>query len=256
MFQVKRFFASKPKARKNDNPFFICECDEIRKVLAAVSGPHKVVTLYFPGLPGDGYASSLAEIGKGDLLFDRLASDEGHAGVMKRRTFRALAKYRGVTITFDCRLKELVSREEKTWYRVTFPERIYYPQKRDFFRLHVSFLNLPVRISGRSGIHPETSDFLGVIDDIGLDGMAFIIDPVMHFRKFDVVWGCSFDTSAGDTIVFSLEVRSVRKLRNGSKIRVGGRYKNLSARNRLRIQKELLWLQRRIREQESEEVLD
>ncbi len=126
------------------------------------------------------------------------------------------------------------------------------PRKGGFFRVPVSSLNRTLRIRNPTGVNSEASEWLGVIDDIGPNGVGFTIDPMMHFRKFDVVRG-SFETLAGSTIEFSLEVRSVRKVRNGSKVRVGGRYKNLSGRNSLRIQRELLHLQRMVRAQGSEE---
>ncbi len=133
MFRIRWLFAAQRRERENGNLFFLYGHDEILKVLNEINGLHKVISLYFPDLPGDGYATSLSKVGNEEFLFDRVACDEGHALVLKRKSFRALSKYRGVTITFDCQLNHVGSRWEKIGYRVAFPWRVYYPQKKGFF---------------------------------------------------------------------------------------------------------------------------
>ncbi len=66
-----------------------------------------------------------------------------------------------------------------------------------------------------------------------------------------IVRGCKFETTTGDLVKFGLEVRSVRSVQNGQNIRVGGRYVHLSGRDSVRIQKEILTLQRLVRAHES-----
>ncbi len=234
----------------HDNPFFLYDSDKIRKVLYEISGISNVISLYFPDEPGVDYATSLTRLGGQELLFDRVGSEEGHTRLMEEKSFRALSKYRGVPITFDCALFGLVYRGEKAWYKASFPERLYYPQKREVFRVPVADLQLPIRIKSKPGLNLETKVIEGMIDDIGLHGLSFNIDPVMHFRKFDIVRGCSYETTSGETVDFNLEVRAVRSVRGGAKVRVGGRYVGLTSRNHRHIQRDLLILQRMVKAQQ------
>ena len=232
---------------RHENPFFLYDQDSIHKVLTEISGISKVISIYFPDESGGGYATSLSRMSSNELYFDQVGCEDVHDRLLEKKTFRALSKYRGVPVTFDCKLLGLVRRGDKIWYKVSYPERLYYPQKREAFRVPVAGLKLAMQVRAKPDLNLEFRTIEGTIEDIGLNGISFVIDPVMHVRKFDILRGCSFETSEGETVDFNLEARSVRPISDGAKLRIGGRYVGLSSRNSRRIQKELLILQRMVK---------
>ena len=66
-----------------------------------------------------------------------------------------------------------------------FPERVFYPQKRGFYRVFVAFLEKAIYVRSKPGIDLESKKLEARIDDIGLDGISFVMEPVVHFWKFD-----------------------------------------------------------------------
>ncbi|HEB78676.1 MAG TPA: hypothetical protein ENI90_09130, partial [Methylothermaceae bacterium] len=157
------------------NPHFVHDPDEILKILKGLRHASTVISLYFPDRPQQGYGSSLIEVGRGALLLDQVNHPRGHAQLLAEKSFRALSKYKGVTVTFDCRLLGLTESDGVLRYRVAFPERIYYPQLREFFRVQVQSLKLPLHIRGRDAFG-DADTVVGRVEDLGPNGIGFILE--------------------------------------------------------------------------------
>lgn len=234
-------------APNRQNPHFIHDPDEIRKILRGLSQASTVVSLYFPERPQQGYGSSLIEVGRGALLLDQVNHSEGHAQLLAEKSFRALSKYKGVTVTFDCRLLGLTESEDGLRYRVAFPERIYYPQLREFFRIQVRSLNLPLHIRSRGAGNEET--VVGRVEDLGPNGIGFVLESDLFIRKLDVLRYCVLRIEDDRQLTFDVQVRNVRPWGSGGRIRVGGKFVNLSKKNAGLIRREITRLQRRLRDE-------
>lgn len=235
-------------APDKQNPHFIHGPDEMLKILRDLCHASTVVSLYFPERPQQGYGSSLIEVGRGALLLDQVNHPEGHAQLLAEKSFRALSKYKGVTVTFDCRLLGLTESEDGLRYRVAFPERIYYPQLREFFRIQVQSLKLPLHIRGRDEAGNEET-VVGRVEDLGPNGIGFVLESDLFIRKLDVLRYCVLRIEEDRQLTFDVQVRNVRPWGRGGRIRVGARFVNLSKRNAGLIRREITRLQRRLRDE-------
>ncbi len=212
-----------------------------------------VVSLYFPERPQQGYGSSLIAVGRGGVLLDQVNHPGGHARLVAEKSFRALSKYEGVAVTFDCRLLGLVEAKDGLRYRVAFPERIYYPQLREFFRIRVQALNLPLYIPWRDEMG-EVETLVGRLEDLGPNGVGFVLESDLFIRKLDVLRRCVLRIEDDRQLTFDVQVRNVRRWGHGPRIRVGGRFVGLSKRNAGLIRREITRLQRRLRDSGLEET--
>ncbi len=236
-------------ASGKQNPHFVHDPDEMLKLLRGLCHTSTVVSLYFPERPQQGYGSSLIEVGRGALLLDQVNHPKGHAQLLAEKSFRALSKYQGVTVTFDCRLLGLTESKDGLRYRVAFPERIYYPQLREFFRIQVQSLKLPLHIRGRDEVgHEET--VVGRVEDLGPNGIGFVLESDLFIRKLDVLRCCVLRIEEDRQLTFDVQVRNVRRWGQGPRIRVGGRFVNLSKKNAGLIRREITRLQRRLRDEQ------
>jgi len=241
----------KDSNRKTKNPHFIYDRDQILGILEALRASSVGISLYFPDQPGEGYASSLVKVTPGTLLLDQVNHPEGHAQLLNRKVFRALSKYRGVKVTFECRLIGIVEDGNALRYQVAFPRRLYYPQMREFFRIKVDSLHLPIHIRGRNW-HEGMETTVGWVEDIGPNGIGFVVDLGLFVRKLDVLRYCVLKLDEDRMLTFDLQVRNVRKLANGYQQRIGGKFVNLSSKNAALIHKELARLQRLLRAKSTE----
>lgn len=232
-------------APNQQNPHFIHDPNEILKILRGLCHASTVVSLYFPERPQQGYGSSLIEVGRGALLLDQVNHLEGHAQLLTEKSFRALSKYKGVTVTFDCRLLGLAESEGSFHYRVAFPERLYYPQLREFFRIRVQSLGLPLYIPSRDETG-RAKTVVGWVEDLGPNGVGFILESDLFIRKLDVLRYCVLKLGEGRQLTFDIQVRNVRAWSHGRRMRVGAKFVNLSKKNTALIRREIIQLQRRL----------
>ncbi len=243
--------AGKPD-RRTENPHFVYDEEEVRQMLKALQQDRAIVSLYFPDRPKDEYASSLFLVGQGMLLLDQVCHPEGHDAILSRRKFRAMSKYQGVTITFDCRLTGLQEDDGMVRYRVGFPDRVFYPQLRESFRIKIQELRIPIHIRGH-GHNGEAETVVGWVDDIGPNGIGFILESNLFIRKLDVLRYCVMRVGEDRHLTFDLQVRNVRALVKGRRYRIGGRFINLSGRNAALIRREVTAFQRLLcREEETD----
>lgn len=220
-------------------------------MLKSLQQESAIVSLYFPDCPGSEYASSIFEVGQGTLLLDQVGDSGGHKAILARSKFRAMSKYRGVTVTFDCRLAGLQEDGDEVRYRVAFPDRVFYPQLRESFRVKIHELQIPIHIRGH-GHNGEAETVVGWVDDIGLNGVGFILESNLFIRKLDLLRYCVIRLGEDRNLTFDLEVRNVRAIVKGRRYRIGSQFVNLSSRNAALIRREVTRFQRLLRQQERE----
>ncbi|BCX82914.1 flagellar brake protein [Methylomarinovum caldicuralii] len=220
-------------------------------MLKSLQQNETVISLYFPDRPDKEYASSVFEVGRGTLLLDQVSDSEGHEALLARRKFRAMSKYKGVTVTFDCHLAGLQEDGDGVRYQVAFPERVFYPQLRETFRLKIHDLQIPIHIRGHS---PDGAGetVAGQVDDIGYNGVGFILESNLFIRKLDVLRYCVIRLGEDRNLTFDLRVCNVRAIVKGRRYRIGGKFVNLSGRNAALIRREVTRFQRLLRQQERE----
>ncbi|BCX87686.1 flagellar brake protein ycgR [Methylomarinovum tepidoasis] len=189
------------------------------------------------------------------LLLDQVSHPEGHEVILSRREFRAMSKYKGVTITFDCRLVGVQEDGDEVHYRIAFPDRVFYPQLREFFRIKIHELRIPIHIRGH-GHNTEAETAVGWIDDIGPNGVGFILEANLFIRKLDLLRYCVIRVGEDRHLTFDLQVRNVRAIVKGWRYRIGGKFVNLSSRNAALIRREVTHFQRLLCRQGQEPELD
>ncbi len=244
MLLLKNIFHKSDTQSHPHNPHFITEREQIIEMLQAVQEDKIVISLYFADQPGKGYASSLTKVCEGGVLLDRVCNEAGHAQLLQKKRFKALAKYEEVSVTFDCILTGVCKENGSVQYKIVLPEKIYFPQKRTVFRVKTQLFKLPIHIKAEGGVDSVPEVVVGRVEDISMGGIGFTLEPSIYVRKNDVLRFCVLRLGEDKHINFDLEVRNVKSLADGRLLRVGGRFVNLSRKTAKLIRSEVIRLER------------
>lgn len=244
MLLLKNVFQRTQEPAKPDNPHFITGRDQVVDMLKDLQDESRVISLYFANEPGAGFASSLIKVTEGGVWLDRVNSEKGHSQLMEKKRFKALAKYQEVPVTFECTLTGICKEEGSVSYKITLPEKIYFPQKRATFRVKTRLFRLPIHVKAEGGIDSVPAVMVGRVEDISMTGIGFTLEPSITVRRNDVLRFCVLRLDEEKHINFDLEVRNVKTMGQGRMLRVGGRFVNLSRKTARQIRSEVLRLER------------
>lgn len=214
MFSIlKNFFSLSTKSppptidSQESNPNFITDPQQITDMMMALD--KKTLTCLIESeLSDEIYTTEILEIHAHLNIFfiSPLSPDLGNTLLEQQHSLKLLTQINNIqcSITVD----NLVSEHKfgKLFYRVAFPNRIYYPQRRKHTRLNC--FRMPIKFKGSS--QRTLCSAIGQAINISEKGLAIMINtPLAPIRKLDILENCRLSLSNDIDIYFHFTVRHI-----------------------------------------------
>ncbi len=197
---------------------------QIAALLKKVKDSRTLVQVTLPGL-GREYNSALLDIhqDQGFLLLDELTPADGNQHLVAQRQLTAAIRLRGVDIRFTGTVQEVGGQAGIAFYRIDFPQRLHYRQRRSTYRVKLGMgLLIPFNIAREDGAPYE-----GRLDDISLGGIGAELKQTTPYHRGDLLPTCAIQLPGGDKIDCEVEVRYISKDEPHKKFHLGARFVNL-----------------------------
>jgi flagellar brake protein len=197
---------------------------QIAALLKKVKDSRTLIQITLPGGSTE-YNSALLDIHpeQGYLLLDELTPVEGHRLLATQSKLTASIRLRGVDVRFTGTVQEIGGQAGIAFYRVGFPQRLFYRQRRSNYRVKLGMgLLIPFNIARTDGLPCE-----GRLDDISLGGIGAELKQYTPFDRGDLVPACAIQLPGGDKIDCEIEVRYISKDDQHKKFHLGARFVNL-----------------------------
>lgn len=197
---------------------------QIAALLKKVKDSRTLIQVTLPGRATE-YNSALLDIQpeQGYLLLDELTPAEGHQLLTAQCELTATIRLRGVDMRFTGTVQEIGGQAGIAYYRVEFPQRLYYRQRRAAYRVRLGMgLLIPFNIAREDG-----KPYQGRLDDISLGGLGAELKQQTPFDPGDLLPGCAIQLPNGDKIDCEIEVRYISKDQQHKKFHLGARFVNL-----------------------------
>ena len=214
---------------------------QIAQVLQRVQDARSLLFISFPGenIP---YQSAILEINpdKEYLLLDEITPARGHKKFLESGTLIANTKIKGVDIRFDVQLDQELMESGIAMYKVHFPKRLVYMQKRQSYRINLG-------ITSKISISLQTGDgtiLQGKVLNISETGVGANIDARLRLKIGDQIPLCELEIPDNETIQSKLEIRFVEPDKSSRLVRIGGRFLGISGIQQRQLARVLLDLQR------------
>ncbi|RMG50477.1 MAG: hypothetical protein D6717_13835 [Gammaproteobacteria bacterium] len=170
------------------------------------------------------------------LVLDELTPEEGHQRLIEEKHIRCHALLDGIRTSFSSQLVHHDSKDGISYYVLAYPERIFYEQKREDYRVRVAReLRSAVRIEERVE---------GQVHDLSLGGLGILFPGHSHFHTGEILMNATIILPNKRTIQCDLEVRHQSEVPELNKKRVGCRFLRLEPPARREIQRCVLYLER------------
>ena len=228
----KQFFPPLSESSATEEETVITRGEKIYSLVKQLTDGHIVVKLSFTGLE-DSFKSTIRKIdpSRKFLIMERILSARGHEQLMLAKAVIIKAQFNGAVIRFQSQIKRYFYSHDDEHYELVMPEKIYYSQRRNNFRVKINTTDL-VPFSARHKKSPNP--IKAVVRDIGMSGIGLVAEEGIHIQPGDQLSCCSMQLSNTEKLNFTLEVRFVLASPSGS-VRIGGRFKDLNQRSSMLI---------------------
>lgn len=194
------------------------------------------------------YNTVLLEVDSGNqfLLLDELHPGEGHHLVAANKTINLYTQLDGVNVNFAVRIIEIGSSNGLPFYKVEFPESIRYRQRRSDYRAPVSSaVSITVEITSSN-----KESLSGELHDISAGGLCirFPRKTSLPIDKDDENLLCSITLTDGKKVKCALRICHVALQESSNTLFVGGRFQRLDKIQHRAIEKFVIELQRKSRQ--------
>lgn len=142
---------------------------QIAQVLRRLQEQRCLLTVQV-GTATESYTSAVLEVVLEDeyLVLDELTPREGHERLKHSREIQVRAILDGIEVRFASRVAQINTEQGLPYYKVPFPERIDYPQRRQVHRVHVPLnTGYPVSL-----LLPDERILSGELRDISPEGIG------------------------------------------------------------------------------------
>jgi c-di-GMP-binding flagellar brake protein YcgR len=163
---------------------YITDPMQIAALLKKVKDSRTLIQVTLPGQATE-YNSALLNIhpDEGYLLLDELTPAQGHRLLTPQSTLTTTIRLRGVEMRFTSTILEIGGQAGIAFYRVVFPQRLFYRQRRSNYRVKLGMgLLIPFNIAREDG-----KPYEGRLDDISLGGLGA---ELKHLTPFDAATCC------------------------------------------------------------------
>ena len=222
----------------------------ITEVLRRLQDRRCLLTVHVGSHP-EPFTSAILEVVHEDeyLVLDELAPREGHALLETARDLQVRARLDGIEVRFTSRVARISAEGGLPFYKVPYPERIDYPQRRQSHRVSVPLnTGYPVSL-----LLSDERILSGELRDISPEGLGIrvrlgTLDPARDHGMHAI---CQLTLPKTREIVMDVEFRYIDDpLRKNRVPRVGARFLDLKGASLRRVEQfcaELAREQRRTR---------
>jgi len=216
--------------RAAENPNFIVRPNRIKNILERFVESQVQVTIKTDD--DEEHSSRILAVKRNGIVLDQLLSRTAHRNIINDLTLQIEAKYHSIPFNFKSRVVDNKV-NKNSGYLISFPEKIYHPQKRDFFRLPLKETEQHKFIG--SAQYSENT-VTGYIYDISFGGLSIAVNSKVYVKKGDIIAPASlYLGKTSERVDCDLTVCAVKKSTMEGFNRIGCQYLNLSSDNKKRI---------------------
>lgn len=219
--QIKKALSSddvKP-AVDSDNPNFITQASQVKRMLNLMVESRVQVSVIFDDKSE--YTSRILSVTNSDIILDQFNTREAHNKVLPSMALQVHAKYKAVPFNFTVTTKTA----QANGYCCSFPDKIYHPQKRSFFRISLDNFE---KYKFTGAVQYSENTLTGFILDISYGGLSLAIHSSIYIKKGDLLSPCRLELKNGHLIQLDLIACSVKSIPQNGYTRVGCEFLNLS----------------------------
>ena len=228
-------FLSSDKEPKHDvrraNPNFITDPGRIKHTLQLLAKSHVQISIVLDDQSI--YTSRILNVSETDLVLDQTNDHEANTKILAQKSVRINAKLHSVHCNFNCLIVQPYSANDNG-YLASLPEKIYYPQKRAFFR--IPLVDLETHAFNGSTQH-SNDNVSGFIYDVSFGGIGIAVYSNNYIQKGDVLSASNMTLNNGQIIQADLAVCSVKRAPHERFTRVGCKFLNVELANKKSIHK-------------------
>lgn len=206
------------------NPNFLFDSYKIAKLLTTIENNSLLCTITFTGTDEE-FSSSILDVQTKNqlIVLDELIPKHGNELLVKKGSLNLSTLFNGIHLAF--KLSDIMAHTSQSiiYYKAPFPNKVYYPQRRDSPRIQIDSLNIP--FSGLSSKNRSPVD--GYILDLSRKGIAISMqNNRARIQRGHILEDCKI-TVDGYTITFNLNICFVKSISVGRKL-IGGNFQNIS----------------------------
>lgn len=200
---------------------------KIHKLLERLQVAHALISIKLSGTGGI-FNSMILQVDSNRhwLIIDELHPEEGHKKLLELRKLSVFGDFDGVDIRFDGDLIEYGTESNIFFYRLNFPEKLKYFQRRSSYRVRVLRAStIPVKFIAADGATAN-----GDLYNISAGGIAakFSQHLPKSMARGETVPECELAFPDGEKIVCPIEIRHVMAGKGNDQIVVGARFASLN----------------------------
>lgn len=223
--------------------FAVTRKTSIMRLLQLLERRKLLLDVQWPG-ETQRYATALLGIypEQGFIVLDELNPRAGHHKLMARGELTAVGRLDGVSIKLTTRLQEMREKDGVAFYKLAFPQQIYYVQRRDSHR--ISLVGTPTRFEGQWARGGDATTVTGNVSDVSAEGVGLLLDGELALHQGDTLTLCRVSLPQDGNVDFDLEVRHAVYLPARKLTRVGARVRNIDPHSRHRVEAAIARMER------------
>lgn len=207
----------------DENPNFVTRPNRILQMLHMLQDEATQIVIVTPD--GKEQPSKILKVAKEGLLIDQFSSSDAHKRLKINTLVEIKAKQKSVTFTFKAKL--LAKQKTKlNGYLISIPNKVYYPQKRAFFRAPLTHLN---SIALKASLESSENTLTGHVLDLSPGGLSVRIKTQLYIKRGNILSPVSVVLDKDETIICDLLVASVTQPNRSADVRVGCQFMKLDA---------------------------
>jgi len=231
----------------NDNPNFVTRPNRIIHMLRVLRDAATQVTVAMPD--GSEFPSKILAVSNQDLTLDQFSSREAHQKIQPNIEITIKAKQQAVPFTFKSTVTSKKGNKLGS-YKASLPVKIYYPQKRAFFRVPLEHFN---SLTFRAALEFSENTLTGHILDISSGGLSLSMRTNVYLTKGSTLTPVSLSIAGNETIICDLLITSIRKPSHDAYTRVGCQFLNLNTETKQAISKFIITYERKRAKKEAKD---
>lgn len=220
---------------QDENPNFITRPRRIRTLLYLLIEDHTQVSIELDD--EHVYSSAVREVSDDGLWVDELNAREGHVMMTPGRPIKIRAKHQAVHLIFE----STVSETQTSGYLIKLPNKIYYPQRRSYYRVP---LNSIASYAFRASTPYADQPVSGRIEDMSYGGICLAINDAIYFKKGDLLAPASLILNDGEVVNCDLVVCTVKKSQATGTTRLGCEFSDMDANARKAVNQFIVYCER------------
>ncbi len=192
----------------------------INEVLSLILNNHATLEARVAG-DSNCYSTSILDLfpNQHRIALDELSSNEGHSNFLLSKELKLSCSLDGMVINFQTELKEKGEADGITFYRVLFPTKLSYLQRRQHPRVSV-----PGSADFQAHHEKNQQRFNGYVHDISASGIAVFLDGIHTIKEGERLTQCTAQLPIIGSIVFDMEACYVFQDPMRNIIKVGGSF--------------------------------